>query len=244
MSATGTISESPFGMADFARVVQTRRGLILRAALAVIGLTAIVLMLWPTSYTATATVMLDQRRNNVTSQTQILSDLPTDAASLQNQIEILTSRELASEVIAKEKLYNDPEFNPALSDNPFAGLSDLLHPSKWMSDGGAQKTGRDAVIDSVLKHLKVDEQGLSTTFSVGFSSSDPQKSARIANAFVAAYVADQLHAKYDAAQKTTQWLTNRVAQLAKQIQAAEAAVQDYKAKHDLNEGAEGISLAD
>lgn len=245
MSATGTISDAPFGMADLARVTIARRGLILRVALAVIGLAVIVLLLWPTSYTATATVMLDQRRNNVTSQTQVLSDLPTDAASLQNQIEILMSRDLAAEVIAKEKLYNDPEFNPALGANPFAALSDLLHPSKWFSPGSANaETGRDRIIDSVLKHLKVDEQGLSTTFTVSFTAQDPQQAARIANAFVSAYVSDQLHIKYEAAQKTTQWLTGRVDQLAKQVQAAEAAVQDYKAKHDLNEGAEGVSLAD
>jgi len=243
MSATGTISDAPFGMADLVRVIRARRGLILRWALAVIGLTVIVLAVWPTSYMASAVVMLDERRNNVTAQSQVLSDLPTDAASLQNQIQILTSRDLAAEVIGKEKLYGDPEFNAALSGNPFANWDDLLHPSKWFAAGGAE-TGRDAIIDSVLRHLKVDEQGLSTTFTVNFSSRDAQKSARIANAFVQAYVADQLRTKYEAAQKTTQWLTNRVAQLAKQVQSAEAAVQDYKAKHDLNEGAEGVSLAD
>jgi len=243
MSATGTISDAPFGMADLVRVIRARRGPILRWALAVIGLTVIVLAVWPTSYMASAVVMLDERRNNVTAQSQVLSDLPTDAASLQNQIQILTSRDLAAEVIGKEKLYDDPEFNAALSGNPFANWDDLLHPSKWFAAGGAE-TGRDAIIDSVLRHLKVDEQGLSTTFTVGFSSRDAQKSARIANAFVQAYVADQLRTKYEAAQKTTQWLQNRVAQLAKQVQSAEAAVQDYKAKHDLNEGAEGVSLAD
>ena len=73
----------------------------------------------PRSYTADAVVMLDQRKNNVTDQSQMLADLPTDAASLQNQIQILTSRDLAAEVIGKEKLYDDPEFNPALNDNPF-----------------------------------------------------------------------------------------------------------------------------
>jgi succinoglycan biosynthesis transport protein ExoP len=245
MSATGTIEPAaPFGVADLVRVMRARRALILRWALAVVGLTGLVLAVWPTSYTASAVVMLDERRNNVTAQSQILSDLPTDAASLQNQIQILTSRDLAAEVIAREKLYNDPEFNAALSDNPFAGLSDLLHPSKWFAEGNTSEAGRDAVIDAVLRHLTVEEEGLSTSFNVNFTSRDAQKSARIANAFVSAYVADQLHTKYDAAQKTTQWLTNRVAQLAKQVQSAEAAVQDYKAKNNLNEGAEGVSLAD
>ena len=244
MSATGTIPAQPFGMADFARLARARRGLILRWTFAVVGLTVAVLALWPTSYTADAVVMLDQRKNNVTDQSQILADLPTDAASLQNQIQILTSRDLAAEVIGKEKLYNDPEFNPALSDNPFAHVSDLLHPSKWFSPGASAAGGRDAIIDSVLRHLNVQAQGLSTTFTVSFSSRDSAKAARVANAFVAAYVDDQLHAKYDAAQKTTKWLTARVAQLAGQVEAAEAAVQDYKAKNDLNEGAEGVSLAD
>ncbi|HUJ02403.1 MAG TPA: exopolysaccharide transport family protein [Rhizomicrobium sp.] len=240
MSATAT----PFGMADLARVTSARRGLILRVALGVIGLTVIVLALWPASYTASAVVMLDRRRNTVAAQSEVLSDLPTDAASLQNQIQILTSRDLAAEVIGNEKLYDDPEFNAALSDNPFAGLSDLLHPSKWFSSGNPSETGRDAIIDSVLRHLNVEEQGLSTSFTVSFASRDARKSATIANAFVQAYVHDQLQTKYEAAQKTTQWLQARVAQLAAQVEAAEAAVQDYKAKHDLNEGADGVSLAD
>lgn len=248
MSAPGTAAKTEqagFGMAEFLRVVETRRPLILKVAAGVVALAILVLLTLPAVYTASAVVMLDQRKNNITEPSQILSDLPTDAASLQNQIAILTSRDLAAEVIGKEKLYDDSEFNPALNTSPLAGVGDLLHPSKWLSaPASATDEDRDAIIDAVLSHLRVDAEGVSTTFTVSFFSRDPQKAARIANAFVAAYVDDQLRSKYEAAQKTTQWLTGRVNQLAKQVEADEAAVQAYKAKNNLNEAADGVSLVD
>jgi len=43
----------------------------------------------------------------------VLSALPTDPSSVQNQIQVLSSRDLARRVIGKLKLYDDPEFNPA-----------------------------------------------------------------------------------------------------------------------------------
>ena len=234
-----------FSAADLLRVARTRRGIIFWTAICVMGATALVLMLLPTVYSASATVMLDQRKNNVTDVSQVLSDLPTDPASLQNQIQILTSRNMAANVIAKLKLYDDPEFNPQMGSAVSSALSTLLHPTKWFEPAHAPITdARDAMIDAVLKHLSVSAVGLSTTFDVNFTSSDPQKAARIANGFVEAYVADQLDIKYAASQKTTAWLNNRVALLAKQVQADESAVQLYKAQNNLNEASDGVSLVD
>jgi len=247
MSASGTIpagQPGSFGVADFLRVARARRRLIALVALAVVGITVLVLMMLPTMYSTSAVVMLDQRKNNLAGISPVLSDLPMDAASLQNQVQILTSRDLAADVVEKLKLYDDPEFNPALGNDLGGAVSSLMHPAKWLSPSGAPMENRDAVIDAVLSHLWVNAQGLSTTFTVSFSSRDPQKAARIANAFVDAYVQDQLRIKYDAAQKTTQWLSNRVAELGRQVQAAEAAVQDYKARNNINETADGTSLVD
>ena len=79
-------------------------------------------MLLPTLYSTSASVMLDPRKNNVTDLSSVLSQLPTDPSSLQNQIQILTSRDLALHVIAKLKLYDDPEFNSALKPSAMDAL--------------------------------------------------------------------------------------------------------------------------
>ena len=74
---------------------RARRGTVLRVALAVIVLAVLVALILPRQYTSSAVVMLDQRKNNFTDLSAVLSQLPTDPATLQNQIQILTSRDIA-----------------------------------------------------------------------------------------------------------------------------------------------------
>lgn len=246
-------ADAPFTLGDLMRVVRQRRHLIHRVAIVTIVLTGIVLLLLPTLYSATAVIMLDQRKNNVADVSAVLTNLPTDTASLQNQVQILTSRDLASDVIDTLHLDQDPEFNPARSTSPFAGMpgfGTLINPLKWFKPrpvpGSAEALAaeREAVIDDVLRRLSVDTVGLSTSIDVAFRAEDPDKAARIANAFAAAYVTEQVRTKSDAARQATGWLSVRVDQLSDQAQAAETAVQQYKAEHNLNEAADGTSLID
>src|SRR6185437_2816787 len=103
-----------FQLADLLTLMRRRARLIFGVATTCVVLTALVLLLLPTLYSASAVVMLDQRKNNVADASSVLSELPTDAASVQNQIQILTSRDLALRVVDKLGLENDPEFNSGL----------------------------------------------------------------------------------------------------------------------------------
>lgn len=200
---------------------------MVKVALASLALAVTVLLLLPPRYTASAVVMLEPRKNNVTDISAVLSRMPTDPASVQNQIQILTSRDLAGRVIDRLGLASDPEFKPSR-------LFGAPVPSRE----------RDAVIDVFLKRLSVDAIGLSTSLNVRFTSRDAEKSARIANAIADTYTSGQMRAKEDATAKTTQWLMERIKRLAAQVQASEEAVQQYKAEHQLNDLAGGNSLAD
>ncbi|MBS0282327.1 MAG: hypothetical protein JSR25_14250, partial [Proteobacteria bacterium] len=98
---TGYAPEAPaFQAADFLRLIRARQGMILRvAALTVVAAILIALAL-PTVYSSSAVVMLDPRKNNVTDPSQVLAQVEGDPASLQNQIQLLSSRGLAEKVIA------------------------------------------------------------------------------------------------------------------------------------------------
>ncbi len=246
-------ADAPFTVNDLLRVMRERRRLIVQVALAVIGLTVVVLMFLPTVYSATAVVMLDQRKNTVADASAVLSDLPTDPASLQNQIQILTSRDLAGTVVDKLHLERDPEFNPTRSDSPLAALPSLhtlINPLKWFrppppaGTPEALAAERANVIDSVLGHLSADAVGLSTSITVRFSAQSAEKAARIANAFATSYVDEQVRIKTEAAEQATVWLSRRVNQLADQVQAADTAVEQYKAAHNLSQSGDGTSLTD
>ncbi|HEX7726847.1 MAG TPA: exopolysaccharide transport family protein [Rhizomicrobium sp.] len=223
--ASGENGAGVFRFSDLLRVGVERMALILTAATVVVAVTVVALLLWPSTYAASTLVMLDQRTNSVALSTSVLSSLPTDPVSVQNQIQILTSRDLAARVIADLKLYEDPEFA-----KPDAITGEL--PSA------------DAVIDNFERHLTVGAVGLSTTLNITFKSRDAKKAAAVANAIASAYLADQVNFEDEATRNTTTWLLDRIHALARQVQGAEMAVQQYRAQNNLNDTTAGGSLID
>jgi exopolysaccharide transport family protein len=238
-----------FDFVNFLRVVRMRWKLLAATVAAVVALALAFIALTTPLYSATAIVMLDQQKNSVESADAILSGLGSDQATIQNQVQILTSQELANRVIDKLKLDQDPEFNPATAG--WAAIFGILNPMNWFpkhADTQAAAQGQDLERASLIarfeSRLSIEPIGLSTAISITFASSDPQKAALITNAIANAYVEDQLEAKFDATQKATQWLSGRIAELARKAQEADAAVQRYKAEHNITTTGNGVSVID
>lgn len=218
-------------LSDLVAVARKRANVIRNVALGVIAATLVILLVLPSSYTASAVVMLDPRKNNVAGMSSVLSELPTDPASVQNQIQILTSRDLAGIVIQRLNLEADPEFNTSLAPSP-------LNPVTWLGKSTAEGQ-YTRIIDTFLSHLSVDAIGLSTAMSVKFASRDPDKAARIANAIADAYMELQIDVNAAVSHRTTAWLAQRIRELARQVEAAEANVQRYKAENAINDTGDG-----
>ena len=239
-----------FQLADLFRLTDARRRLITRVALGVILCAVAAAMVLPTTWSSSAVVMLDQRKNNVTELSAVLSQLPADPASIQNQIQILQSRELAADVITRLKLDNDPEFNPALAQPSLVQLvgmmGTMLNPKNWFENDTpvSANLGRDRIVDNFLKHISATAEGLSTTITVTATSRDPNKAALIANTLADAYVRSQIATKINATTATTGWLNQRLSDLAQQLEVQEEAIQRYKAEHNLNDSAPGNSIVD
>jgi succinoglycan biosynthesis transport protein ExoP len=239
--AAGSRPPATFTVGDLLAVIGARRHLILRTMFVLVIAVAAGVLLVPTLYTTSAKITIDTQKNNVADAAAVLSALPTDAPSLQNQIQLLYSRDLATEVIAKLKLFNDPEFNPRLR----SGLISI-DPRKWFSSDESDNPDReaDAVVDTFQNRLSVDALGLSTSIAITFTSRDPAKAAWIANAIADTYVDDQLQTKRTATEKTAAWLVARIRELARQAQASDSAAQAFKIANDLSEAADGTPLID
>ncbi len=224
-------------------VLASRKRQFLGVLAACVGVTILTLLFIVPVYSATAELMIEVRRNNVSEVNAVLSGLPTDQSSIQNQIQILTSRQFARRVIERLALHVDPEFSegaePVLREASRAGSTVAS------SAGVVPALGiPDKVVDNVLKRIRVTQSGMSTTLTISAGSRDALKSARIANAWVDAYVEQQLSAKYDATRAAVGWLSGRVRELAEQAQADEGAVQRYKAENGIVELGGTGSLVD
>jgi capsular exopolysaccharide synthesis family protein len=241
--------EALFDLTDLLRMVQSRKEIIIGTAVTVITLTIIYLLQTTPLYTARAVVLLDQRQNKVLDVSAVIAGLPSDPTTIQNQVEILRSRNLAGRVADKLHFDDNPEFGGGPLGKPHHTFLHWLNPLAWVGASAPLPTEeemrverRNNEIDSVLGAESVTVDGDSTAISIDVVSGSPNEAALLANAIADAYVEDQLNAKYEATQKTSQWLADRLQQLSGQVQAAEAAVQQYKADHNINETATGTSV--
>lgn len=239
-----------FDLTSLLQIMFMRQRIIIGTAVAVVAITAIVVFHMTPLYDASTLVMLDQRQNKVMDVDAVLSGLPSDPTSIENQLQILRSRSLISRVV--DKLHLDQQA-PQKPDS-LSVISDVLYyanPLHWFGAGVATTTKqeleqvrRDGLIDGLLGASTVTALGRSSAMKITYRSSDPNRSAEYANAIADSYVEDQLNAKFEATQKTSQWLADRIQQLSSQMQIADAAVQEYKADNNITETAAGGSILD
>lgn len=222
-----------------------RSGILIAVASVILAVVVLVTFQQTPRYTATASVMIDTRKHQVSDIQDVLSGLPADSSVVDTEVEVLKSRALAERVVIDEKLDQDPEFNGSLRPHqglmaivkaPFVAVAGLFSShspqSATASDLKATKI-HEAVVDGVLSRLKIHRLGLTYVIDVSFESKNAAKAAVIANAFASHYLTQQLQDKYDATQQANQWLNQRLAELQPQVEQSEAAVQQYKAQHGL-----------
>src|SRR3569623_39336 len=238
--------------ADLIRIIDARRQVVTRVAIGTVLVALAVALVLPTTWSSSATVMLDPRKNNVTELSAVLSQMPVDPSSIQNQIQVLESRDLATQVVDRLHLENAPEFNPAVANPSLVQLvgemGSLLNPKNWIENdtpvSGTAAANKDRVVDALLKHATALAEGLSTTITVTATSRDPNKAALIANTLASVYVQSQVATKVNTTNATTGWLNQRLSDLAQPLQEQQEAIQRYKAQNNLNDSAPGNSLVD
>jgi succinoglycan biosynthesis transport protein ExoP len=247
------------GQTDPLQLLSTfrRRLRVFAAVFAVVVAGVIVVTLEQTPrFTATSYVMIDTRKRDVSKIDAVLSGLPADSSAVDTEVEILKSRSLAGRVVQDLHLDQDPEFNvalrkPSMLKSVLSAPAALFHSAAPQTSGQAlvdQKTVAakkeyDAVVDGVLKRLKVSRQGLTYVIAIDFTSTSPTKAADAANAFASDYLLEQLEAKFDATKQASQWLNDRLAQLRVQVETAENAVAAYRTQTGLI-GAVGSNLTE
>ena len=104
------VAEQALDLRALVRVVLARGYTILGTiAVAMVVVTLALLQMTPI-YSASALIMVGQRENKVLDAEALIAGLPTDTATIENQIQILRSWSLAERVVVKHNLVVDPEF--------------------------------------------------------------------------------------------------------------------------------------
>ncbi len=209
-------------------------------------------------YTANVQLLLEPNRTKPMSQDAIAPDMPLSLATIESQIAVIKSTALLRRVVAKENLVNDPEFGAAPSASGADALTGVKDggsaaPATGQPAGASGNPPEDAGLDalppdviSTIENLKgaiaVARAGEALVLNISFTSVDPNKAARLANAIADAYVVDKLDARFDAAKRASSWLNDRLVELRKQLRESEEAVAQFRAANNLVQAGAGATL--
>ena len=189
-------------------------------------------------YTSSAVVMLESRQEQVVDLESVMTGLSADQATINTEVEVIRSRGLIRKLVERLDLADDPEFNPMLRPAPFfspgriiVGLGNLLQDGERQPP--TEREILDTVINNVLDAISVSNVRQSYVFRIFASSEDPEKAALIANTLADLYIREQIEVKFDATEKATEWLTDRVGQLQTELEEAAAKVEEFNASTDL-----------
>jgi polysaccharide biosynthesis transport protein len=210
--------------------------------LATLGCGIVYLLTTTPRYAGHAVIVIDPHKTQLFQQNgSPLSDFPIDSATVDTQIEILTSENIALAVIKELHLDGETEFTspPLGAAGTMLGIVNtvinFLLPSP--KERGAAPSAEFRRIQSALntfqQRLKVKRVGLTYAIDVDFQSRNPDQAAQIANAIADAYVVDALEAKYQTMRRAASWLQDRLKELREQSTNAERAVVDYKNKNNI-----------
>jgi succinoglycan biosynthesis transport protein ExoP len=202
---------------------------IIFTAVLALTMSAIYLRITPPIYTAEVKVLFGNPKAQFVQQQSVLAaDTPVDSPQLESQIQILTSKTIATSVINQLKLADDPEFKEPgrswrSSIREWLGGPHLARPVDPM----------DRLVNDFDRRLSAIRLGFSTVIEISFSAGSAERSAEIANAIANTYVTDQLNAKLDANRTATAWLQDRLKELGQQALAAERAVNAFKSQNNI-----------
>ena len=162
-----------------------------------------------------------------------------DEQAVTSQIQLVLSRDVAREVIKKEKLGESLEFDPAVGGH---SLSQALLGLIGLGRDYTAMTQEERTLAAYYDRINAYAIEKSRVIAIDFSSANPELAARVANSIAEAYLASQRSAKTDQTKAASTWLASEIEKMRGKVADAEARVEEYRSKSNLFVGTNNTSL--
>jgi len=187
-------------------------------------------------YEADTVLKLNTQEQTVLDIDQVIGGLTSDTNQVNSEMQVLTSRGLMQRVVEKLNLVDDPEFNPRLReptslDIVRGAVRNLLLGEDENATSATEemraRRARDNAVRILSQKVTVRAVPSSVVFRIAASTTDPEKSARITDTIAELYILSQLETKFEATKQATVWLSEQVAVLRGDLEAAEARLSAF-----------------
>jgi polysaccharide biosynthesis transport protein len=224
-----------------AELARKRGRIIIPTLLAAVVSVAAVNMVTP-RYKSEARILIDGRENIFLRPNGERSEdrSALDAEAVTSQVQLLLSRDLARDIIKRNKLSELPEFDSVLQ-----GLSPLKSLLAMIGIGRdpMSLTPEERVLDAYYDRFTAYAVDKSRVVVIEFQSRDPELAARLANSIADGYLVLQQSARRDQAKSASQWLSGEIDELRKRVADAESRVEEFRSKSSLFIGTNNTTLS-
>lgn len=192
---------------EFLSLLRARWRTVVLTFLVVFGVTLGLSIVWPKTYTAAASVLIDVKNPDPIAGVA-LPGLLTPSYMI-TQGEIITSSRVAQRVVKDLNLTDD------------AKMREL-----WLTKGRGVGTFEAFYADALRNKLEVKPARESNVLTVKFDHRDPKVAAQVANAFAQAYVETNVELRADPAKRFAGFFDERTKQLRENLEKATAALRE------------------
>ncbi|HXI07527.1 MAG TPA: exopolysaccharide transport family protein [Bradyrhizobium sp.] len=219
-----------------------KRGWIIVPTVLALAMSVVAVNLVTPRYKSEARILIDGRENVFlrpnADRTEERSALDPEAVT--SQVQLVLSRELAREVITRNKLAERPEFDPVLT-----GVSPLKAVLAMVGIGRDPyaMTPEERVLDAYYERLTAYAVDKSRVIVIEFQSRDPELAAKVVNSIADGYLVLQQAARQQQAKSAGQWLLGEIDGLRKKVSQAESNVEDFRSKSSLFVGTNNTTLS-
>jgi succinoglycan biosynthesis transport protein ExoP len=193
-------------------------------------------------YKSEARILVDGRENVFLRPSGERNEERTalDPEAVTSQVQLLLSRDLAREIIKKNKLSERPEFDPVLQGfSPAKSLLALF----GIGRDPFSLTPEERVLEAYFDRYTAYAVDKSRVIVIEFQSRDPELAARVANSIAEGYLVLQQNARQEQAKAASQWLAGEIENLRKKVAEAESRVEDFRSKSSLFVGTNNTTLS-
>jgi succinoglycan biosynthesis transport protein ExoP len=163
-----------------------------------------------------------------------------DSEGVASQVQLIGSRDIATTVVNSLGLSQRTEFNKPRFLPSFDQMLVRFGLGRPIAAGSVD----ERVLQRFADRLDVFSIDKTRVITVGFTSTDPQLAAQVANGVADEYLALERASRRSTNADATRWLETQIADLRTQVRTAEARVEAFRTEHGLFSGGQNnTSLA-
>jgi succinoglycan biosynthesis transport protein ExoP len=208
---------------DVRKILIKRKWIIVVCVLLGLLVSGLYAFLSVPQYEATAEVDIDLGRStNIGINDLIEQKLGGEDATserLQTEVAIMRSNTVALDVINALDLYHKPPFSNIFKQSPYNGH---LNPAQ-----------RAAMLGTFSGYLKILIVPGTNMVEVHYKNPDPKVATAVANAILDAYMERDLRARYEGTNRVSNWLSQQLSALKKEVQNSQQQVAKYQREKNL-----------